>query len=149
MLPGSSGTDPFQLSGSRSFNMTADFTDQDWNPSNVSVVAFVQDVTSSAPSSFQVEGFSKLPLLSAGVASYQGRSTALTATARGLRLETGGAQSVTINFTDVLGRSVRTMELPNLAEGTYSLEDLELVPGLYLAMATADGRIIGSCKLVR
>lgn len=149
MLPSSTGSDPFQLSGTRSFDMTADFTDQDWNPSNVSVVAFVQDVTSSAPSSFQVEGFTKQPLLTAAVPMDRGSANSLVATARGLQLQTAGAQHVSITLADVIGRTTKTIELTNLNAGSYAIEDLALEPGLYLATATADGLRIGACKLIR
>jgi hypothetical protein len=150
MLPSSNGTDPFQLTGTRSFDVTADLTDQDWNPSNMHVVAFVQDVATSGPSSFQAEGFAKQSLTTAGVEESKTSGFGIRPTAKGLIMSLPiGAHSLSLTVTDVLGRSIRKMSIPNIAAGEFDVDDLTLPHGSYIVSCQADGSSLGSCKIIR
>jgi hypothetical protein len=51
--------------------------------------------------------------------------------------------------TDVLGRTAAVRELRGLAAGLYNVDDLSLTSGAYVATVTADGKVLGTCKLVR
>ena len=149
MLPTSTGSDAFALGGTHQFDYVADFSDQDWNAANMHVVAFVQETAPSAASSYQVDGLQSIVMDAEGVIDGRSVSSAVSATARGLRIETPSASVLTVQVTDVLGRTAAVRELRGLAAGLYNVDDLSLTSGAYIATVTADGKVLGTCKLVR
>lgn len=150
MISGANGSETFTLSGTKEFDFSADLTDQDWNASNLHVVAFIQDVTASAPSSFQVEGLGKQPLGSAGVVSADPNSQfRITPTVAGFRVVAPARGPVQVRLTDVLGRIVSLISIPNLDPGVNSIEQASSLEGAYLVTLLSNDRTVASCKLIR
>lgn len=161
MIPAKNGGDPFVLSGTNTFTYKYDATGKGFNESNLSVVAFLQDVAPQASpnaSSYLTEGFTMAPV----VQNSSVEPTPATASALGIAMPNPAHGSVSIPFSltspaqvritvsDELGREVATIANGVFGEGNNSavFSPADPRPGMYVVTMTVNGAFVGSKKII-
>lgn len=161
MIPGKDGGDAFTLGGSHDFTYTFDVTGKGYIESNLSIVAFVQEVAAQPSpnnTSYLIDGFGVSTVtINSAVTPQTETSVSLgapmpnpSATAVSVPFTLPTAATVKIVVSDELGREVAT-----IANGTYSEGSSTAVfnpqvrrPGVYVVTMSADGVLVGTKKIV-